>query len=199
MSSSSKRCGGICASLALVGAIVASGGFQSTGGEIADLHLKWVRPKAADTSKQKQRFESISQPTHNVTEIGMERTACHGTCPIYTVVFNADGTFRYVGDEHVARKGKHAGRISVDQFNQLAEYVVDSGFMTLDASYDLPDLADFPTTYTMAVVDKKRKLVKNYGDLGPVKLWALQQAIDSLLTTAEWDQASTEKSPDSRP
>lgn len=159
----------------------------SSGGEIYDLHQKWVRPKEADTGRQQKRFEALEMPTHGVTEIGMERTACHGVCPMYTVVFNRDGTFRYVGEDNVARKGKHTGRISTDQFNQLAEFVIESGYMNLDATYDLPRLADFPATYTMAVVGKKRKLVKNYGDLGPVKLWALQQSIDSLLAGAEWD------------
>lgn len=186
--------------LPLFAVLVASGGIQSAGGEIADLHQKWVRPKAADTSTQKVRFEALSNPKHGVTEIGLERTACHGTCPIYTVIFKSDGTFRYVGDAHVARKGKHTGRISPDQFNQLSEYLLESGFLNLDATYDLPQIADFPTTYTMAVVDTKRKLVKNYGDLGPVKLWALQQSIDSLLATAEWEGAAgQETTPDKRP
>jgi hypothetical protein len=166
----------------------------SSGGEIADLHQKWVRPKEVDTGRQQKRFEALEMPSHGVTEIGMERTACHGTCPIYTVVFNRDGTFRYVGEDNVARKGKHSGRISPDQFNQLAEFVIDSGYMNLDATYDLPQLADFPATYTMAVVEKKRKLVKNYGDLGPVKLWALQQSIDSLLAGAEWDNGKPNSS-----
>ncbi|MBS0202031.1 MAG: hypothetical protein JSS49_03965 [Planctomycetes bacterium] len=183
-----------------VNLLFASGGFQADGGEIADLHQKWVRPKAVDSNKQKAHFGALGNPTHGVTEIGLERTACHGTCPIYTVVFKADGTFRYVGEDHVTRKGKHTGRVSPDQFNRLAEYLIESGYMSLDATYDLPEVADFPTTYTMAIVDTKRKLVKNYGDLGPIKLWALQQSIDALLAEAEWDRADGAVSPpDKRP
>jgi hypothetical protein len=43
------------------------------------------------------------------------------------------------------------------------------------------------------VLAGKRKLVKNYGDLGPTKLWAFQQAIDSLLTEVEWDGDDSKK------
>lgn len=160
---------------------------ESSGGEIADLHNKWVRPKAADTSKQLERFEALEKPKHGVTEIGLERTACNGTCPVYTVIFKSDGTFRYVGEENVMRKGKLSGRISPDQFHRLAEYLIESGYMSMEANYDLPMIAGFPSTFTMAVVGEKRKLVRNYGDLGPVKLWALQQSIDSMLAVAEWD------------
>lgn len=172
----------------------------SSGGEIADLHKKWIRPKETDTGKQLERFEALEKPTHGVTEIGLERTACNGTCPIYTVVFKSDGSFRFVGEENVTRKGKLSGRISPDQFHRLAEYLIESGYMNMEANYDLPMIADFPSTYTMAVVGEKRKLVRNYGDLGPVKLWALQQSIDSLLTGAEWDvPAAQEPKPDKRP
>lgn len=174
-------------SIALL-ALVAIGPATATyGGEIADLHQKWIRPREVNTTKQKERFEALDKPTHGVTEIGLERTACHGTCPIYTVVFKDDGTFRYVGEENVARKGKHSGQISPYQFNRLAEFAVESGYMNLDSVYDLPTVADFHTTYTTVVVGDKRKLIKNYGDLGPTKLWVFQQAIDSLLAEVQWD------------
>lgn len=163
------------------------------GGEIAELHKRFVRIKEADTRKQLERFQALDAPRHGVTEIGLERTACHGTCPVYTVVLKSDGTFRYLGEENVLRKGKHSGRISTYQFNRLAEFVIESGYLDMQSDYDLPSVLDFPSTFTTAVVNGKRKLVRNYGDLGPVKLWALQQSIDSLLTEAEWDGNDPDK------
>lgn len=167
--------------------VTAMGVCLLSAGEIAELHQKWVRPKDTDTSKQKERFESLDQPKHGVTEIGIERTACHGTCPIYTFILKSDGTVRYVGQEYVRRKGTHTGQISPWQFNRLAEFAVESGYMNLDSGYDLPTIADFHTTYTTVVIAGKRKLIKNYGDLGPTKLWAFQQVIDSLLAEVQWD------------
>lgn len=173
----------------------------SPGGEIAELYKKSVRTVEADTRKQLDRFQALDNPTHGVTEVGMERTACHGTCPVYSVVFKADGTLRYVGEENVPSKGAFTGKISVYQFNRLAEFVVESGYMNLDSNYDLPMVADFPSTYTTAAVGGRRKFVRNYGDLGPVKLWALQQTIDSLLAEAEWDveQPSSTVPPKDKP
>lgn len=164
-----------------------------SAGEIAELHQKWIRPKNQDSSKQKERFEALEDPKHKVTEIGIERTACHGTCPVYTFMLKSDGTVRYVGEEHVRQKGIHTGQISPWQFNRLAEFAVESGYMDLDSVYDLPTIADFHTTYTTVVLAGKRKLVKNYGDLGPTKLWAFQQAIDSLLAEVEWDGDDSKK------
>lgn len=170
-----------------------------SAGEIAELHQKWIRPRNTDSSKQKERFETLDQPKHGVTEIGIERTACHGSCPVYTFVLKADGKVRYVGEEHVRRKGTHTGRISTGQFNRLAEFAAESGYMNLESVYDLPTVADFHTTYTTVVLADKRKLVKNYGDLGPTKLWVFQQAIDSLLAEVQWDGEQVEAVPDKAP
>lgn len=157
-----------------------------SAGEIADLHRKWVRPKEVDPAPLLARFERLDKPQHGVTEIGLERTACFGTCRVYTVILRSDGSVQYTGEENVSRKGKHTGKISDWAFNQLAEYLVESGYLQMESNYEVP-LTDLPTAYTTAVVNGKRKIIRNYGDVGPSKLWALQQAIDGVLIEAEWD------------
>lgn len=161
-----------------------SGAWLSAG-EIEQLYRKWVRPKESETTAQDKRFERLQEPQHGVTEIGLERTPCFGDCPVYSVVIKSDGTFRYVGEENVARKGTHTGEISTWDFNQLAEFIVESGYMNLETNYDAP-ITDLPATYTTVVLNGKRKLVRNYGGLGPVRLWMLEQAIDSTLNQAQW-------------
>lgn len=175
-----KRSGGMGLLLVLMGASLL------IAGEIEELHRKFVRPRERNQSEQSARFKRLNEPQHGVTEIGLERTACFGTCPVYWVIFNSDGTFRYEGKENIERIGKKSGRISDWQFNNLSELLIESGYMDLESTYEA-EIADLHTTYTTAVVNGKRKLIKNYGDLGPVKLWAIQQAIDSLLIGAEWD------------
>ncbi|NQV28976.1 MAG: hypothetical protein HQ518_31865 [Rhodopirellula sp.] len=157
-----------------------------SAGEIADLHRKWVRPKEVDPAPLMARFQRFDHPNHGVTEIGMERTPCFGTCRVYTVILRSDGSVQYTGEENVRRKGKHAGRISDWAFNQLAEYLVESGYMEMESNYEVA-VTDLPTAFTTAVVNGKRKIIRNYGDVGPSKLWALQQAIDGVLIEAEWD------------
>lgn len=157
-----------------------------SAGEIADLHRKWVRPKEVDPAPLLARFERLDHPKHGVTEIGLERSACLGSCRVYTVILRSDGSVQYTGEENVPRKGKHTGKISDWTFNQLAEYLVESGYMEMESNYEVP-LTDLPTAYTTATVSGKRKIIRNYGDVGPSKLWALQQAIDGVLVEAEWD------------
>jgi len=39
----------------------------------------------------------------------------------------------------------------------------------------------------MVVREEKRKLIRNYGSLGPIELWAFERAAESLLADVEWD------------
>lgn len=166
--------------------VVLMGAGLLSAGEIEDLYRKFVRPRERDQSRQNARFERLNEPRHGVTEVGLERTACFGTCPEYWVVIKADGTFRYEGKKNVQRTGTKTGRLPDWQFHQLSEFLVESGYMDLEPTYEA-GITDLPATYTTAVVHGKRKVIRNYGDLGPVKLWALQQVIDSVLIGAEWD------------
>jgi hypothetical protein len=156
-------------------------------GEIADLHRKWVRPKEKDPAPQMARFEALQSPSHGVSEIGLERAICFGTCPAYSVIFKADGSVRYVGIENVPHKGVRNGRISDWEFHRLAEFAMKSGYMTMESDYDLPTITDLPVTYSMVVREEQRKLIRNYGSLGPIELWAFERAAESLLADVEWD------------
>ena len=179
-----RRKSGVFWMVVLLLAVV--GGSFLSAGEIEQLYRKWVRPRQTDTTAQQQRFERLDKPTHGVTEIGLERTPCYGECPVYSVILKSDGTVKYVGTEHVARKGTHTGEISIWDFNQLAEFAVESGYMKFESTYDAP-ITDLPAAYTTVVMNGKRKLVRNHGGLGPVRLWVFEQAIDATLQQAHWD------------
>jgi hypothetical protein len=129
----------------------------------------------------------VDAKNNGITEIGLERTPCFGTCPSYTVIIKSDGTFRYTGENYVARKGKHTGKVSQSAFNQLAQFMKESGFTQLQDSYSRT-VTDNPTVFTTAVVDGKRKVVSNYANAGPTKLWVIEQVIDKLLLEATWDE-----------
>jgi hypothetical protein len=168
-------------------------------GEIEDLYKKWVRPRNVDTAPQQARFERLEKPIHGVSEIGLERTACFGGCPVYSVVLKSDGSVRYEGLDHVAHQGERLGEIPVSEFNQLAEFLIDSGYLGLATEFP-SGITDLPGAFTTAVVDGKRKVVENTGGLGPVKLWALEQSIDAVVSHAQWSDEDSEKTtPDRRP
>lgn len=167
-------------------------------GEIEDLYKKWVRPKNENTAPQQARFNQLQAPKHGVTEIGLERTACFGECPVYSVVLKPDGSVRYVGTEHVARIGTHVGEINPEDFHRLSEFLIESDYASLETEFPLA-VTDLPSAYTTAVINGKRKVIHHYGGYGPVKLWMLEQAIDSVVAQASWKTGTGKPAPDKRP
>ena len=168
-------------------AVLLTGSSLALGGEISDYHFKHARDKLGDHRKSRSHDE-VASTNHGITEIGIERSGCFGTCPIYTFIIKSDGTFRYKGIEYVERKGEFVGTIPVWYFHRLAQFIRDSGYMELEDTYTRM-VTDNPTTYTMVVMNGKRKTISNYANAGPTKLWAIEQLIDDLMAKAKWDSS----------
>ena len=168
----------------------------AVGGEISDFHFKKnARDTLADGRKSRGHDE-VASTNHGITEIGIERSGCFGTCPIYTFIVKSDGTFRYKGTKHVEREGEFAGTIPVWYFHHLAQFIRDSGYTELEDGYRPGGNTDHATVYTMVVMNGKRKTISNYANTGPTKLWAIEQLIDDLMAKAKWD--GPQKAPDKK-
>ena len=152
-------------------------------GEIGDLYDS---SDASPTSVFGDRYAPVWVPDPGISEIGIERTYCFGTCPVYTFIVKRDGTFRYVGRSGVNREGTFTGTVPVEDLEWLALFIKESGFMQLRNSYSM-NVSDSPTTYTMVVMKGQRKIVSNYADAGPSSLWAIEQLIDRLRDNANWN------------
>ncbi len=163
-------------------------------GELTDLHRE-LAPGTVGDYRTSRTHDEVASTSHGITEIGIERTACFGPCPIYTFIVKSDGTFRYTGEGHVDRKGEFTGRIHRWYFNNLAQFLKDAGYGELEDAYSRR-VTDHATVYTTVVLNGKRKVVRNYANAGPTKLWAIEQLIDSLLSEAAWDD--TPKSPEKK-
>jgi hypothetical protein len=55
----------------------------------------------------------------DVRSVGIERSACLGTCPSYCFVANSDGSFRYNGFDHVEHKGFYKGKVKIGIFSLI--------------------------------------------------------------------------------
>jgi len=152
-------------------------------GEISDLY-----EASGNNSKDVQivEFRLGRNADHGITEMGIERTACFGQCPIYTLVVKSDGTFRYIGEANVTHLGTHTGKISDSEFDWLAEFIKDSGYMDLKDGYVM-QVTDLPTIYTMVVMNGQKKVIKHYGFDGPSSLSVTEVLIDRLLEGATWN------------
>ncbi len=174
---------------------------NSLGGEIEEYFFKDAKTNPS-SSKEKlvilqasRSSEQINSTNHGITEIGIERTGCFGSCPAYVFVVKSDGSFHYKGGKYASRSGEYVGAISFSAFRRLAWFIRDSDYAGLQRAYEA-NATDLPSTYVMVVVDGKKKVVRNYGNAGPSKLWAIQELIDDLMIDAEWiptDQQDSSK------
>lgn len=127
---------------------------------------------------------------HGITEIGIQRGACYGRCPIYTFTVKSDGTFRYKGIKYVERIGDFTGTVDVAAFNRLAQFIMDSGYVDLADNYTTP-ITDGPTVHSHVVANGKTKTISDYANSGPKSLEAVEQQIDNLLVSAKWDRTNS--------
>jgi hypothetical protein len=161
-------------------------------GEIANLHQPITSPTVSEAPVR--IVDGKTDPAHGVSLIGLERTPCFGSCPVYSVTIKSDGAVNYQGEANVERKGKHTGHIDTLKFNRLAEFIREEGFMFLADNYSIP-VTDIPSTYTAVTIDGERKSIKNRGNAGPSKLWAIEQLIDKLVLETEWEEKAATTAP----
>ena len=173
----------------LITLIAVAAGCCASAGELADLYHKKVQANLEEWMKQRiqSRRDSVVSTNHGITELGIERTLCFGTCPAYTFIVKSDGTFRYVGEKYAQRQGAFTGTIPTYSFHRLARFIKDSGYMELSDTYDR-QITDNPTVFTMVVMDGKQKVVSDYAGAGPSKLWAIEKLIDDLMVEAHWNE-----------
>ena len=148
-----------------------------------------IRPARPDTSKARpvvQRRDSIS--------IELERTACLGSCPVYSVALRGDGTVRYQGERFVKREGAATAKVAPEAVQGIVDAAKAAGFFDLPARYAYGEptcplyTADSPRTFiTVTAGDRTKRIEHDYGcENGPKALVALADRIDSAAGTARW-------------
>lgn len=127
---------------------------------------------------------------HGVTEITFRRTGCLGQCPAFSMHLTRAGKASYQGQAYVKRQGKYQATIHRWRFDLLASLLVRGGFFQMDKRYERP-----VTCQSSAIVGAKRRgrwhRVVDYGHVGPVLLWAMQQALDHTAAELSWKLRGT--------
>lgn len=154
-------------------------------GEVADLFEKQMN-NVEDSVYYSRVSEAVTSDDNGITEIGLERTTCYGTCPAYAVIIKKNGKFRYTGYKYVDKLGEHTGTVEGWELRNLLKFINDSQYDSLKYFYRSMMLDD-AGVYTMVKKIDKFKVISNYANSGPTKLWAIEQLIDKLILTAKWD------------
>jgi hypothetical protein len=124
-------------------------------------------------------------PVPPIEWLGLQSFPCRGSCPAFSVIFYADGTFKYSGESDVPRLGEGSGHVPTYFLHQVLRYVEAIGFGSLNDAYRT-NLSDVRTTLTTVSWGKHQKVVENQDNSAPVTVWALEQLINELLALATW-------------
>lgn len=131
--------------------------------------------------------------------ITLNRTECYGTCPVYELAIEADGSVTFNGKKHTKTLGKANGKIDSGQLDRLLEEFNSVGYLDLDEVYDektCPSYAtDMSTVRTSIRQNGKTKFISHYlgcskkdGDNKPYPpgLTELERSIDVAARSEQW-------------
>ncbi len=127
--------------------------------------------------------------------IQLNRTGCLGSCPVYSVTVEADGSVRFVGDEYVAQLGTHESKVAPEAVARLQSELKKAAFFSLRSRKKgrlgcLRAKSDHPSVVVRTVTPTDDKTVSFYTGCPETKdsaaLVKLADAIDEIANTANW-------------
>ena len=124
----------------------------------------------------------------NTVVITLERTACFGVCPVYTLTIYGDGRVVYEGIRFVRTEGVRTATINEDKIKQLIAEFREIDYFSLRDSYEERNATDMPSAFSSLTVDGKTKAVRHYhGDFSaPEELTELEDEIDKIVNSDQW-------------
>ncbi len=130
---------------------------------------------------------SLNNTINGIKEISMERVMSKEPYPVFKVTFKSSGEAVYVGKYHVDKIGVFVGTIDDTDFKRLSGLMEKLGFKELREKY-LIDGHDQPNVLTTLVYEDGIKTVSNYGESGPVEIWAIEKVMDALVEDIYWEK-----------
>ena len=113
----------------------------------------------------------------------LQRGACFGKCPQYSVVLFEDGTVIYTGIANVSKIGVYEFKVDASAVAHIAEIAKITGYFDWSESYEKVVMTDQPTTITsVQSSDNAKRIVRYGGDPNaPIGLVQLEDSIDKLI------------------
>jgi ankyrin repeat protein len=130
----------------------------------------------------------------NSVKITLSRTACFGSCPVYSIELHGDGTVLYNGKSNVAFIGAHRGLVPAGNVVDLVKLFEKADYYSLREKYDCR-ASDMPTQTISIEIDGRRKQVIDYcgRNMGmSAAAEQLESDIDRLSGSKRWTQGNAE-------
>ncbi len=133
--------------------------------------------------------QKIDFPENAVARI--QRTACFGRCPIYTLTVYEDGTVLYQAEKWVEKEGTFQGKADPEWFKKLLAKAEEVGYFNMKNKYDSEGVTDLPSVITTLRRDDELKQIVNRYQ-GPEALADFEKYFDSLYLKLNWSEQDGE-------
>lgn len=120
--------------------------------------------------------------------ITLERTACFGTCPVYTIIIYDNGDVVYNGQNHVDVMGEQTSQIDPATVALMVKAFETAGYFDWKEAYDTQMVTDLPSAITSVTQAGKTHRINHYaGDnSAPKALAFLELWIDDMTNSQLW-------------
>jgi hypothetical protein len=116
--------------------------------------------------------------------IALERRSGMATAPDYRVVFHRSGLAE-LDDQGGSPRGRFKSEIHPASYARLC-FIERSRFESLPRDYHYP-ASDQDTAIVSVASSSGKHTVSEYGEVGPIELWTIQQTIDGLKAGLRWE------------
>ena len=110
----------------------------------------------------------------------LERTGCHGQCPIFSMTVMGNGDVFYQGEAFVPNVGKYTKNIGPETVKAIIEEVEKVNYWRLNEMYNDPQIMDLPSCITSCTMNEKSHKVVNRFN-APDKLIQFEKKIEELV------------------
>ncbi len=145
---------------------------------------------------------STTTPTiDNETVVKLKRTACYGSCPVYTVSVKANGLVEYEGHEYVSIKGFQTANLPIESVELIEKELIKVKFLKMKSHLDSGSWGCFisATDSSHIIIEgsikNRKKAVSTY--LGCEskqvdEVIILANYIDQVIGTSKWVKETAE-------
>ena len=155
-----------------------------TAPELVPSDASPAEPDASAEPPASSSFWDTAPPT---LVFYLQRGACRGYCPSYTVMVHDDGRVEYQGKSCVGTTGAQESQVSPAKVRKVAARFRSAGSLDFQEEYLLGGHPDSVEVTTALSFQGERRAVRHYHSAkAPAALTRLEASIDKLANTRQW-------------